>query len=73
MGGERAFPALIAQVGIALYRIPIFFTGMLLAALVKQNANFSISDWIIAVMAIITVLKSVLDIDTGKYAAGNRN
>lgn len=32
-GGERAFPALIAQVGIALYRIPIFFTGMLLAAL----------------------------------------
>lgn len=64
-GGERAFPALIAQVGIALYRIPIFFTGMLLAALVKQNANFSISDWIIAVMAIITVLKSVLDIDTG--------
>ena len=64
-GGERAGPALIAQVGIALYRIPIFFTGMLLAALVKQNANFSISDWIIAVMAIITVLKSVLDIDTG--------
>ena len=46
---------------------------MLLAALVKQNANFSISDWIIAVMAIITVLKSVLDIDTGKYAAGDRN
>ena len=64
----KLYPMADERWGLALYRVPVFFTGMLLAT-IEKNGKGTISRTTNAALFVICLLKSGLNIDFGVFEA----